>query len=224
MMVQELRRTTLFGQVAVEDLKRWSDGASLASRDYEAGALVASRGDPCDQLLALVAGSLDASMVDYAGRQLTIETLRAPTIVAGSILFATEAVLPVQLVSVDRARLILVPRAAILDLCRRSREFLSCLLRDAGDRVTFLADKIRFLQMQTLRQKVAAYLLDLSVSQSADLLRVPYSVERLAEVFGVARPSLSRAISELVDSGLIARAGRGLRITDRAALEELQAE
>jgi CRP-like cAMP-binding protein len=220
----ELRRAPLFRAVHPEELRSWAADSSLSSRDFAAGALVASRGDRCDRLLVLVAGSLDARMVDYSGRQLTIETLKAPTIVAGSILFATEATLPVQLVCEEPARLVYVPRGAILDLCRRSSEFLLGLLRDSGDRVSFLADRIRFLQMQTLRQKMAAHLLDLASAQATDVLRMPYSLERLAEVFGVARPSLSRTISELVDAGLVARADRGLRIRDRAGLERLLEE
>ena len=47
---------------------------------------------------------------------------------------------------------------------------------------------------------------------------MPYSRERLAELFGVTRPSLSRVLGEMANEGIVALAGRRVAVKDRGAL------
>ena len=48
-----------------------------------------------------------------------------------------------------------------------------------------------------------------------------HSQAQLSELFGVARPSVGRAISEMNQEGLIRTSGKQVEILDRPGLEEL---
>ena len=87
-----------------------------------------------------------------------------------------------------------------------------------GNRVVFLADKIRYLSMKSLRQKISGYILELSKKQKSEKIRFDYSLDKLSELFSVARPSLSRELSRMVEEGLIRREGRSLVLTGRDLL------
>ncbi len=50
---------------------------------------------------------------------------------------------------------------------------------------------------------------------------IPITQNELSELFGVARPSLSRALREMNDEGLIDANGRSIRLINKEALSAL---
>jgi len=103
----------------------------------------------------------------------------------------------------------------------RSPEFLLSFLRDSGNRIVFLAGKLRFSQFTTLRQKAASYLLDCVRKQRTETVALEHSREALAELFGATRPSVSRAFSGLRDDGLIQLDGRTVYILSMGGLKKV---
>lgn len=219
--IKTLARSSLFAAVPVPEIRRLLDAVRCTVLRRNAGAIVAFRGDAYERLLIVTSGTLSAEIVDAKGKVLKMESLRAPSVVAGGILFAEESALPVQLRAETDVRLLSFPRRAVLELCRQSQTFLEAFLRDAGNRITFLAEKIYLFRFSTLRQKIAGYFLELHDRQGTPFLTLPYSIETLAELFGVSRPSLSRSLSELVEEGVLARNERSYAIADPARLEAL---
>jgi CRP-like cAMP-binding protein len=94
-------------------------------------------------------------------------------------------------------------------------------LRDSGNRIVTLAEKLRFSKFSTIRQKIAGYLLECADKQQGKVITLGHSKSSLAELFGVSRPSLSRGFSELHGSGLIRQEGRSITILSRAGLVDL---
>jgi DNA-binding Lrp family transcriptional regulator len=68
---------------------------------------------------------------------------------------------------------------------------------------------------------MAHYLLQLRQKIKADKFTMPRSQNDLSELFGVARPSLSRAIRELDKDGLIKAEGKQIEIVDKDGLSGL---
>ncbi len=101
---------------------------------------------------------------------------------------------------------------------------MAALLSDVGGRVAFLAEKLRLTQFSTLRQKIAGYLVERASALKTDLVSLPTTQKSLAELFGVARPSLGRVIHELETDGIIARESRRIRIVDLERLRSLLAD
>jgi len=85
---------------------------------------------------------------------------------------------------------------------------LDGLLADMGDRLQFLAQRLRMSQFGSIRQKLALYLIDHSPADRRSPVRIPNTRQELADIFGVARPSVSRVISELEQEGVIETHGR----------------
>ena len=53
------------------------------------------------------------------------------------------------------------------------------------------------------------------------MIVLPHSQSQLSELFGVARPSIGRAIGEMNQEGLIRTEGRQVTLLDRARLSAL---
>ncbi len=214
------------------------DRIALHERGFDAGEIVALQGDALNRLTVITTGKLAATMDSPTGRSLMVETLSAPEILAPGALLATDPRLPVTLTAVTDGGLGSISLEALRELGDRFPAVYRNLLRMTAEKFSFVTTKMRLLHFATLRQKMAGFLLELSSRvaghaaparegspvRSSWTVTLPYGRERLAELFGVARPSLSRVLGELVDESLVRVSRARVEIVDRAALERVLRE
>jgi CRP-like cAMP-binding protein len=218
-----LRRCPLFRSTSEARLRAQLERLPHGVSDYEADALIRSQGDRYDELLILLKGKVAGEFRTHDGRLLRVETLAAPETLASAFLFSPQARLPVDMVAVTPVRLFRIGREALLSLASACPEVLEKLLRDIAHRTEFLATKLRMVQFETLRERVAHYLLDLMRSQNRPTVELPVAKKELADILGSARQSVFRCLGELEEQGLIAQHGRSMHILDPDGLRELTA-
>lgn len=185
------------------------------------GTMFALMGDPLQSLMLIDSGSLSAEFPDSQGRLMKVETLQAGEMVAGPVLFSTDAKLPVQLIAEGEVVIRSLARSQVLELLARYPRVLENFLNEAGDKINFLAEKLRMVKFQSLSQKIAAHFLRLHAEQRSTEIRLGYSLRKLSELFGVERPSLSRSLSQLETEGTVTRLDRGRYRIDIHALRLL---
>ena len=210
----------LFRHLSGEGLAELFKGIRFSVTKIPRGRLFAQRGAEVEALLILLEGELSADILNIEGQVLKVENLEAPTLVAAGILFSDQNFLPVQLTAVEPSVMLKIPRNDLLLLAGRDIKILEKLLNDSGNRIHFLAEKLRFMQMGTIEMKLCSYLSEQQALQKRDRIRLPYSIQILSELFGVSRPSLSRSLGALVDEGLISRDGKEVRILNEALLRQ----
>jgi CRP-like cAMP-binding protein len=193
----------LFSDLPVDTLRGLLESAGAKIENYTAGNIVRQQGDSYDALIIVAEGSLEARIDDSTGRGMTVEHFRAPSPVATAVLISSDPVLPVTLLAGEKVTLVTIKTEAILDILTREPSVLKAYLADAGDKVRFLAEKVRLLRFGTLRQRIAGHLLALAREQKTDNPVWRYSREQTADLLGVARPSLSRELSMMLQEGLI---------------------
>ena len=210
----------LFKGITVEEVVELFDRVPYTTKSYHKESLLMIRGDEYDSLKILLKGEVSAEIQDYSGKTIKIENLKAPEAMATGILFADDNTLPVTLVAQSEIQLISIPKSSIIEIAQKNKHFLLNYFSDSGNKVVFLAEKIRLFKFKSLRQKFTGYILSLSGKQHSDNVTLPYTREKLAELFGVARPSLSRVCSEMSDKGLVELDGKTVTILDKESLEE----
>lgn len=209
----------LFRGMEVGEVERLLGGLSL--RRYGGGSLLLLAGCSYDSLLVLVEGSVEAEMGDLSGRSIRIETIAAPEAIATAVLFAPDPVLPVTVRALEETRVLALPRDLVLDICQKSRAFLRNYLADSGARLAAFSERFRLLTFSSLRERLADWLLRQSYRSGGGEITLPSSKEKLAETFGVARPSLSRELLAMERDGLIEMEGRRIALLEPSALREL---
>jgi CRP-like cAMP-binding protein len=214
-----LSRLEPFKSVDIVDLDALLTNTPYSARSYGTGEIIALAGSDYDFLLCLVEGSIRAGMEGPEGKALTVETLEAPTAIALAVLFADDAVLPVTVTPLGTCRLIRLSRETILGLCQKNRAFLVACLAESGNKLQLLAEKLRLLEFRSIRQKMAAWLK--ARLGSGTSVTLPFSKERLAELFGVTRPSLSRELAAMVRDGTIEVKGRTILVSNMKGLLDL---
>lgn len=216
-----LQRCPLFRSTKEAQLRAQLERVPYGLSEHEADTLVRSQGERYDELLILLTGQVAGEFRTHDGRLMRVETLAAPEALASAFLFSPQARLPVDMVAVTDVRLFRIGREALLSVASACPEVLEPLLRDIAHRTEFLAAKLRMVQFDTLRERVAHYLLELMRSQNRPTVELPVAKKELADILGAARQSVFRCLGELEEQGLIVQHGRSVHILDPESLRSL---
>ncbi len=182
---------------------------------------MAQAGEEIFFLHVMLEGHVKGEMVDYAGKVIKIEDLGPSRPLAPAFLFGNQNRYPVNITTNDNVRILSIPRDAFLAMMQTSELVLKNFVNSVSSRGQFLSNKIKFLSFTTIKGKLAQYLLDLARKTGSERFFLPHSQSQLSELFGVARPSVGRAISEMNQDGIIRTEGKQVVILDRASLSSL---
>lgn len=219
-----LARCSLFNTLPIEEVETICSRINIGIRRYEAGAVIKLRGEPYEDLLIVGEGEIVATIEDLSGKTLRVEALPAPSIVASAVFFAEHNLLPVSIAATTSTVIFSLARPSVLWIARTYEQCLSSLLADMGNRVVFLAEKLRMAQFATIEQKLAVYLLEQMQRQGGEEIEIRHTKQQLSEIFGVTRPALSRVFATMSEEGLLEYGPTWVRITQRQGLKEILEE
>ncbi|MDL2255499.1 Crp/Fnr family transcriptional regulator [Parabacteroides sp. OttesenSCG-928-G06] len=176
-------------------------------KHYKRGELIASQGDPISSLYMLTKGRVKTEIISNSGLTVSVEEIRAPYPLAAAFLFADNNRFPVEVTAMGDCEVVLISKSAIEKQMAKCPGFLRGFMAFTANRVQFLSERLKIFSQKGIKAKVAYYILQHDRNGTFALER---SIASLAEYFGVERPSLSRAISEMVRDGIIEfKAGKG---------------
>ena len=190
-IIELLLECTLFQGMSYNEISEALKGHLGRVKHHSSGSLIAQAGEELRSLNILLKGSVKGEMIDYTGKVIKIEDIAPPRPLAP------------------------IPRDRFLQILRENEKVLVNFINIVSNRGQFLSSKIKFLSFTTIKGKLAQYLLDLSGQSASGKLVLPHSQSQLAELFGVARPSIGRAIGSLNQDGIIRTRGKIVEILDR---------
>ena len=171
MHTEVLNRMSLFEGCDPEALSQLLREAPNSLRTYKEGEFIARQGDVCRSLFILMKGNVRTQMENAEGKQLTIDRIKAPDILAPAFIYASENRFPVN-----------VEAIAII-----------------SDRSLFLSRKLNEFALQSLKSRLLNYL---------KMHGGIHNQQEVAFILGVARPSLARALAELIAEGKVTMSGK----------------
>jgi len=167
---------------------------------FKKGEHIAFQGNRVAHLYMLTKGKVKAEMVSLAGFALSVEELVAPQPLASAFLFAHNNHFPVDVIALEDCEVILIAKSIIEKQMATCPGFLMGYMTHTANQVSFLSERLKIFAHKGIKSKIAYYILLHDKNGTFDFGR---SVTSLAEYFGVERPSLSRALSEMVSAGII---------------------
>lgn len=216
-------RCPLFNGLTIDEI----DGL-LAGREsrktYESGEIIAAAGDRNKGLLIVESGSINGEMTNYAGDRIIIEHIPAPRAIAPAFLYATDNLLPVDVIAAEYTCIVSIDTDLFTEILQANTLVLRNFLRNISDRGKFLSDRVRLLRFGTIKSKLAGYLLEQLQKQQKSEFEIPHTQLQLADMFGVTRPALSRALSQIADTEIICFRRNHFQILDESRLIRLYRE
>ncbi len=164
----------------------------------------------------LTQGEVAVGTILESGVELITIIHKPPYPLGAVALFAHNNHYRVDNIASQECTLALISAEEIENQMVRCRRFMRNFIGYNATKVDTLAQHLALLSMRTIKARVAFYVLSVKEGSSYDFGR---NITELATYFCVERPSLSRAIKELCDEGVITHhRGRG-EIIDVAALK-----
>ena len=204
-----LERCPIFGNLSEPAREALYHQLKAVTKTYAKDAFIAHQGDTVHSLYLLSKGSVKTEMITESGGVLAVEIITAPRPLAPAFLFAENNRFPVDVIALEVCEVILIPKTSVMQHLATNEEFLKTYMAFNANRTQFLSERLQLLSIKTIKGKLASYILQHATNNRFSLYR--HQTE-LAEYFGVARPSLARSLTEMVDDGAITRDGQILNV------------
>jgi CRP-like cAMP-binding protein len=186
-------------------------------KSYPKNELIIRQGDVCDALHLLTVGSVKTEMITESGGIMGIETIIAPRPLAPAFLFSDNNHFPVDVTTLEEVEIMRIPKEEIMRVMMTDPDFMKKFLTLNSNRTQFLTNRLQLLSIKTIKGKLAFYVLD-QVKGKDNSFTMNKNQTELADFFGVARPSLARSLSELIEDGIISLNKKECTILDMKQL------
>jgi CRP-like cAMP-binding protein len=201
-MFEVLKASPLFKGLDIEDINSLINNSAHQIKQFSNKEVLAYSGERVEKAMIILEGKLQGEMIDFAGNSLKIEEIEPPQMVAAAFLYGPQSVFPVNLSAISDGKMLIIFKNNFTQLLSADQRVLNNYLNIVSGKAQFLSRKITFLSFKTIREKIAYYLLQ-HLKSGALIVEMNQSQTGLAEMLGVARPSLARTISEMEADQLI---------------------
>jgi len=220
MKKEDLDSCPICSHIQIDDQEQFLLDLKCSIKIYAKNELIVRQGDVCDSLYMLTQGSVKTEMITENGNILGIEIIKAPRPLAPAFLFSDNNHFPVDVTALEEVEIMKIPKEEILRLMMTNPDFMKQFLTHNSNRTQFLTNRLQLLSIKTIKGKIAHFLLE-SMTDEGKTFTINRNQTELAEFFGVARPSLARSLSELIQDGIISVDKKQFTILDSKSLRSL---
>jgi CRP/FNR family cyclic AMP-dependent transcriptional regulator len=216
---QVLRSTGIFG--ALDPPSLLGLAGICTQRTYGRGQYLWYQGDPGDRLVVVSEGLVKVVLASQGGDEILLVTLgRYETL--GELALLDGSPRSASVVAVEPTTVLMLPRAAVLDLMATHRPVLNAMLSALGQLVRRLTEQTGDLVFLDLAGRIAKVLITLARSHARDdgLTRLDTGLSQsdIAAMVGATRPAVNRILQLFASRGLISVDGRVIVLRDMPAL------
>jgi CRP-like cAMP-binding protein len=204
MNINHILKAPFFSGMKEEEVLPFLLSPRNGRRTYKPDSYVAFQGDECRSVYLLTEGQVLTQMANEEGKQITIEVLDAPLMLAPGFVFGNNSRFPVNVQTTKECEVILVNKEVFLDFLHHYPVAMLNFIQLLSNRSQLLSARLNQFALQSLKSRLLNYV--------ALHPHIP-SQQQVAQILGVARPSLARAISELIDEGQLEVVGKEYRAT-----------
>ena len=220
MKKEDLDSCPICSHIQIDDTEQFLLDLKCSIKIYAKNELIVRQGDVCDSLYMLTQGSVKTEMITENGNILGIEIIKAPRPLAPAFLFSDNNHFPVDVTALEEVEIMKIPKEEILRLMMTNPDFMKQFLTHNSNRTQFLTNRLQLLSIKTIKGKIAHFLLE-NMTDEGKTFSINRNQTELAEFFGVARPSLARSLSELIQDGIISVDKKQFTILDSKSLRSL---
>ena len=187
-------------------------------KSYPKGSVILFEDDPGDSLFIVREGRVKVVLVGEDGREVILGVLGVGEHF-GELSLIDDQPRSAHVIAMEDASLYVLRREDFRRYVEANPRVSWCLLGVLSKRLRSADDKIGGLVLLDVPGRIARLLLDLAQEAGAELIERPLTHQTIAQMIGASRETVSRAMREFQDAGLIGVERRQIRIADRGALE-----
>lgn len=207
----------LFSGLPEEELERFAE--LTRERSYPKGSVILFQDDPGDSLFVLRAGRVKVVLIGEDGREVILGVLE-PGAHFGELALIDDQPRSAHVIAMEEAQLLVLRREDFKRRVEANPTVAWALLTELSRRLRRADVKIGGLVLLDVPGRIARLLLDLADESGGEQIEKPLTHQTIAQMIGASRETVSRAMKDFQDAGLIRVERRRISIGDRDALEK----
>lgn len=212
-----LATVPLFSGLQRDEIQRFAD--LTRERSYPKGSVILFQDDPGDSLFVLRAGRVKVVLIGEDGREVILGVLE-PGAHFGELALIDDQPRSAHVIAMEDAQLLILRREDFRRRVEANASVAWALLTELSRRLRRADVKIGGLVLLDVPGRIARLLLDLAQETGSDAIEKPLTHQTIAQMIGASRETVSRAMKEFQDAGLITVERRRISVGDREALEK----
>jgi CRP-like cAMP-binding protein len=213
-----LKRVPLFADLSEVDLARF--GEVTREREYPKNSVILFEDDPGDALYIVSTGQVKVVLIGEDGREVILSVLGDGDFF-GEMSLIDDEPRSAHVIAMRDSHLLVLRRDDFQSQLEQHPKVALELLRVLVQRLRRADQKIGGLVLLDVNGRVAQLLLDLAEESGGPKITRKLTHQTIAQMIGSSRETVSRAMRELVDRGLIDVSRREITIKDHDALRAL---
>jgi CRP/FNR family cyclic AMP-dependent transcriptional regulator len=213
-----LKRVPLFSDLSEAELARFAE--VTREREYPRNSVILFEDDPGDALYIVSSGQVKVVLIGEDGREVILSVLGDGDFF-GEMSLIDDEPRSAHVIAMKDSHLLVLRRDDFQLQLQQHPSVALKLLRVLVQRLRRADEKIGSLVLLDVNGRVAQLLLDLGEESGGPRITRKLTHHTIAQMIGSSRETVSRAMRELVERGLIAVNRREITIIDRDALRAM---
>jgi len=219
--VDDLKRVPLFSDLSAAELERFAEVAR--EREYPKNSIILFEDDPGDALYVVSGGQVKVVLIGEDGREVILSVLNDGDFF-GEMSLIDDEPRSAHVIAMRDSRLLVLRRDDFQQQLQQHPSIALKVLKVMVQRLRRADAKIGGLVLLDVNGRVARLLLDLADESGGPRITRKLTHHTIAQMIGSSRETVSRAMRELVERGLIDVTRREITIKDRDGLSSLTGE
>lgn len=190
---------------------------------YEQGEIIFGVGDQIGTIGIVLEGQVELVKENLAGNRSIVAILGIAQIFGEGIVCTSERISPMTVRTKEKSKILFLPYERVIVSCGNTCTFhvqlIRNMLRVLGEKNFALNNKIDYLILKGMREKLASYLLGQAKRQGNLAFNIEMNRNELAEYLNVSRSSMCRELSRMKEEGLIDYYKNGFKIMNVEGLK-----
>ena len=187
-------------------------------KTYPKGSVILFEDDPGDSLFIVRDGRVKVVLVGEDGREVILGVLGIGEHF-GELALIDDQPRSAHVIAMEDAGLLVLRREDFRRHVEANPKVAWSLLGALSKRLRRADDKIGGLVLLDVPGRIARLLLDFAEESGTEVVERPLTHQTIAQMIGASRETVSRAMRDFQDAGMIAVERRQIRVADRPALE-----
>ena len=215
--VDFLATVPLFAGIDSAELAQLAD--VTREKQYPKGSVIVFEDDPGDALFVVREGRVKVVLVSEDGREVILGVLGVGEHF-GELSLIDEGPRSAHVIAMEDSTLLVLRRDDFKRRVEVTPQLAWALLVELSRRLRRADGKIGGLVLLDVPGRIARLILDAAADTGGDTIEKPLTHQTIAQMIGASRETVSRAMSEFQEAGLISVARRRITVANRQALEQ----
>jgi CRP/FNR family transcriptional regulator, cyclic AMP receptor protein len=213
-----LATVPLLSGLSAGELARFAEDAR--ERSYPKASVILFEDDPGDSLFIVREGRVKVVLIGEDGREVILGMLGVGAHF-GELSLIDSRPRSAHVIAMEDANLIVLRREDFRRRVEESPAVAWALMQELSRRLRRADEQIGSLVLLDVDGRIARLLLDAAAESGTATIQRRLTHQTIAQMIGASRETVSRAMREFQDRGLITVVRRQITIADRAAVEKL---